>query len=202
MNRKQKRKKQKKAKQQNKSTGDRVVSGIKQSQGHIPHTQSLQPKLILSTFPILLWTFVKRAWVFGLGLSALIGFAYQFRPQLSIEPSFLLNYREPFSAYFRVQNTGWLSIHDLTFSCKLTGGPIIDVETTRFRGQESVKILAPGASATKHCSVRGFVFDGPAILTLRVDFRPNWWLRRESREESFSAIQDSEGIFHWTHQPK
>ena len=122
-------------------------------------------------------------------------------PKVTIEPDFLLNEREPLSAYFRIQNAGYFSVYDVTFSCRFTIGQFHDFRTGNNRGQETEPILQPGDSATKNCSVKGLATDGPAILAFTTGFRSKFWPWRISKSWNFSAIQDSRGIFHWTHQP-
>jgi hypothetical protein len=124
------------------------------------------------------------------------------RPNLTIEPDFLLNESEPLSAYFRIQNAGLLPVYELTFSCVFTGGPFTDsISSGAGPTQRPEPVILPGDSATKNCSVKGFAFAGPASLIFNAEFRPKLWPFRITRSERFSAIQDAAKFFHWTHQP-
>jgi hypothetical protein len=123
------------------------------------------------------------------------------RPNLTIEPDFFLNGREPFSAFFRVQNNGTLAVYDLSFSCDFTGGPFTNIGTTGSAGQLPEQVLPSGASVTKDCGVKGFAFDGPANLTFTATFRPALWPWHRAKRDRFGAVQDSKRFFHWTHRP-
>jgi hypothetical protein len=136
----------------------------------------------------------------GVVASVASGYFLQ-RPNVTVEPDFLQNEREPFSAYFRVKNDGYFSVYDLSFSCSFTGGPFKDAETSGSRGQEAERELIPGESATKNCSVKGVRFQGQASLVFTIRFRPSFWPWQASKHERFAATQDNRGVYHWIHQP-
>jgi len=124
------------------------------------------------------------------------------RPNITIEPDFLKNEQEPFSAYFRVKNDEYFfSIYDLRFECEFTGGQFTGAVSSGNKGQEPEKVLGPGESATKNCSTAGFRMAGQAFLVFSVRFRPMIWPVPRTKRERFAAIQDDRGVFHWTHRP-
>jgi hypothetical protein len=145
-----------------------------------------------------------KSFLIWVGVVASIGGGYTLiRPNLTIEPDFLENEREPFSAYFRVKNDGYFSIYDVHFSCDFTGGPFHSVRTgDNANNQLPERVIAPGDSATKNCSVKGLSFDGPAEILFRAAFRPTLWPSTVTRTERFGAVQDARRIYHWVHQPR
>jgi hypothetical protein len=149
---------------------------------------------------LLRWVFdhVKTMLIWSATLIGIVGGYFIVRPSVIIEPDFLRNAREPFSAHFRVLNSGNFSIYDVTFSCQLSGGIMTNVGV---RGLGKEPQLSPGDSATKDCRIVGFAFDGPAGLVYSARFRPSFWPWHIMRSERFTAEQDSSRAFHWTHQP-
>ena len=143
----------------------------------------------------------KALLVWSAVAGSILGGYVVLRPDITIEPDFLLNDKEPLSAYFRIQNKGYFQIYDIDFSCHFTAGPFKNANLTGGEGQRSELLLNPGASATKRCSVQGLVLSGPATLRFSAAFRPSFWPWRCSKGENFSAVRDYQGILHWTHQP-
>jgi hypothetical protein len=133
-------------------------------------------------------------------LTGLLGGFVIFRPNVTVEPEFLRNDREPFSAYFRIQNLGNFEIYDVNFSCDLTGGLLHNVTITGFSSQTPEASIGSGGSTTKDCGVGHFPFSGKAYLDFTVRFRPSFWPWKIEKIEPFSAIRDEKGIVHWTHE--
>src|SRR5207247_1756225 len=61
-------------------------------------------------------TFRPLRWLWGglLAAVAIVGFVYQFRPEINVDRDVSLNVRDPFATQFRVTNEGRLAVYDLS----------------------------------------------------------------------------------------
>jgi hypothetical protein len=105
---------------------------------------------------------VKLFWVALLGAIALMQFAYNYRPRLTIEAIVALDESDPLNTLFRVTNTGPWHLDDLHFFCYISIPGISPIEegdnTVRSApgaaatGQPPIARLDPGHSETRDCS--------------------------------------------------
>ena len=165
-------------------------------------SQSPHPREKTRLLPTI-WKWSVRG-VVALGVIAgLVGFAYQFRPQLSIEPDITLNSRDPFATQFRITNIGSLSLYDLRFACTLNSPPLLkNITILNSSGQSSVPVLRPQDSATKSCSVIADNYPYLTDLEFAVSFHPplvKWSL---TITRHFANMRDSEGRLRWVPQPE
>jgi hypothetical protein len=135
----------------------------------------------------LLWLlrFLKRPvqlfWVLLLGVIALMQFAYNYRPRLTIDASVLLDEHDPLAMLFRITNAGPWHLNAISFSCQISipghtlsleGNEIFGAPGTPATGQPFIARLDPGEPATRDCgrSIPG-MFRMPPYdpATLRVD---------------------------------
>jgi hypothetical protein len=130
----------------------------------------LRPKVL---WQILKWLGapVRRAWVVGLSLIAILQFAYAFKPSLTIDAGPNLDIRDPLRTLIRITNVGRIRLNKLEFSCILL--PSHNKFKSNVPGQEPVTVLAPGASATRDCAAHSGHGDIrmkiPDPLDLRLD---------------------------------
>src|SRR5580704_14124563 len=86
---------------------------------------------------------VKLFWVLLLGVIALMQFAYNYRPRLTIDASVLLDEQDPLATLFRITNTGPWHLNAISFSCHISIPPH---GTINMGG--NVILGAPGSAAT------------------------------------------------------
>lgn len=158
--------------------------------------RTIQEKLPIRAFRPLRWL-----WGGLLATVALIGFAYQFRPEIAVDRDMSLNARDPFATQFRVTNEGLLAVYDLRFSCTVNNSMMKDVVTSGNRGQEAISVLESRESTTKNCSIRADSFPLPSNLFFDVTYRSKWFWRQSLKRTKFVNMRDSEGHLEWFKQP-
>jgi hypothetical protein len=136
-----------------------------------------------------------------LAVLAVVGFAYQFRPEINADKDVSLNVRDPFSTQFRVTNEGLLAVYDLGFSCTVNNSMVQNVITTGGPGQKSVPVLESKESTTKNCSIKADSFPVLSDLFFDVTYTPKWFWRSSTKRTRFVNMRDSQGNLEWVKQP-
>ncbi len=147
------------------------------------------------TYRVLSW-----AWKALLAAVALVGFAYQFRPEIAVDKDVSLNPSDPFSTQFQITNKGRLSVYDLQFSCVLNSEQFRGFYSGNNLGQEKVPVLASNSSVTKNCSIQASGFQEKSELFFDVTYRPKWFWGRLQKRTRFTNVRDSTGRVLWIKQ--
>lgn len=148
-------------------------------------------------------TFLSLRWLWGglLAAIAIVGFAYQFRPEINVDRDVSLNVRDPFATQFRVTNEGLLAVYNLRFSCTVNNSMMQNVTTRNSGGQEAVAVLESKESTTKNCSIKADLFPLLSDLFFNVTYRPKWFWRSLMKRTRFVNMRDSQGNLEWVKQP-
>lgn len=148
-------------------------------------------------------TFRPLRWFWGglLAAIAIVGFAYQFRPEINVDKDVSINVRDPFATQFRVTNEGLLAVYDLNFSCTVNNSMMRNVRSGGSGGQEPVSVLESKESATRNCSIKADSFPLLSHLFFDVTYRPKWYWSRSIKRTQFVNVRDSEGHLQWVKQP-
>jgi hypothetical protein len=132
---------------------------------------------------------VKLFWVLLLGVIALMQFAYNYRPRLTIDASVLLDEQDPLATLFRITNTGPWHLDAISFSChiSLPGGGTINMEGNVIHGapgaaatgEPFIARLDPGQTATRDCGepllrMFGMPRFDPAALRVDITTKFHW----------------------------
>ncbi|SRR6266566_5843398 len=193
MNRRQRREAERAARKRSKPTTakDNKSQTGKQNKGHTnrekPPTRTFRP----------------LRWLWGglLAAVAIVGFVYQFRPEINVDRDVSLNVRDPFATQFRVTNEGRLAVYDLSFSCIVNNSMMRNVTSTGNAGQESVPVLESKESTTKNCSIKADSFPLLSDLFFNVTYTPKWCWRSSMKRTRFVNVRDSQGNLEWVKQP-
>jgi hypothetical protein len=146
-------------------------------------------------------------------LATLGAFAYQIRPNVSIDVDIALDASEPFSHRFKIANVGGVSLHNVKFACTINNPNLKDVLITGFPGQSQEDILEPGDVATKSCPGINAVGERSALrfgstayaansdIVFFVSGRPSWFWAQREWQARFVNVRDFEGKPKWVRQP-
>jgi|SRR5208337_5640148 len=163
----------------------------RQNKGH-----KLREKPPRKTFRPLQWL-----WKGLLAAIAIVGFAYQFRPEINVDRDLSLDVHDPFATQFRVTNEGRLAVYDLSFSCTVNNSMLQNVTTRGFAGQQSVPVLESKESTTKNCAIKADSFPLLSDLFFDVTYRSKWYWRPSIKRTRFVNVRDSQGNLEWVKQP-
>jgi len=83
----------------------------------------------------------------------MISAALLLRPVVAISTSTTIDQIDAFGMQFLIKNEGHVPVFDLSFGCKVSGGPLHDVTTQNGAGQGPIRVLWPGKTATRGCSI-------------------------------------------------
>jgi hypothetical protein len=153
-------------------------SGTKQTE--IEHIQEHKPPVRLSPQPLIralsrprLRRNLRRAWKFGTVVSAAVGFAIAFRPQITIEESVNLDTTTAFGTQFKIANQGKISIVDVHFGCAVNAPPMLKNFESFSNGREQrpIKRLEPGQSVTRGCGISAHNLNAAATIDYIVSYR-------------------------------
>lgn len=150
------------------------------------------------------WKFSKFGWSIIGGASTvvalIIGF-HQLRPMITIEPTISLDVGSPFATQFRISNSGYLSAYDVTFACRVDNQMMRGTVLKNNHGQETEKVIGPGDSATKNCSINSPGFSLPSDVEIITTYRYPLWPMSLSSKSRFVNMKDSDGHLRWVEEP-
>ena len=128
-----------------------------------------------------------------------IGSGYAFiRPDLVVEPGIYLNESEPYSAQFKVTNSGWLPLYDMTFTCHVDSQLVRNSYFANAPpGQTEVPRLSAKQSTTTSCPAISGYYPFVSDTQIIVSARPPFWWHRMTWKTRFVSAPDSRGIFRW-----
>lgn len=193
MNRSRRRRKRKRLAKKNEVISKEQISQIDKQDTGRPNRE-MPPEKTLRT---------SMRWLWGglLAAIAIVGFAYQFRPEINVDRDISLDVRDPFATQFRVTNEGLLALYDLSFSCEVENAMMHNFTVGGFKGQESLPVLESKESTTKSCSIKAESFPFLSTLFFQVRYRPKWCWRSSTKRTKFVNMRDSQGNLDWVKQP-
>lgn len=160
-----------------------------------PPQQSLQLKPWLR-----IWPLGKKAYGIVVGLLALAGLLYQFRPDVSVEPYTTTDPKDPFQTLFKVTNDWTFKISNVNYVF------MIDHMSSHFELQHVIATtfplfkdinLAPKESTTTQIrfpGVPGVIQELAASVLVGYEPFPFW---KRERRFCFDAKKDAEQNFRW-----
>lgn len=142
-------------------------------------------------------------WLWGglLAAMAIVGFAYQFRPEINVDRDTSLDVHDPFATQFRITNDGELAVYDLRFSCTVENAVMHNVGTLGSEGQTAVQVLESKESTTKNCGINTLSFPLLSDLYFNVTYTPKWYWKPLTKQVRFVNMRDSQGVLQWFKQP-
>ncbi len=135
-----------------------------------------------------------------LAILAIVGAAYQFRPEVFVDRDISLNVRDPFATQFRVTNSGLLAIYNVHFSCTINNMNFQNVTIGDFGSQAPVPVLESRESSTKDCGITADSYSDLSELFFNVSFRPSLYWEHLQKRTRFVNMRDSEGRLQWIKQ--
>jgi hypothetical protein len=151
---------------------------------------------------------VSLAWITVLVIGSLAGYVaavLALSPNISVVPPTVFDKIERFSAPFRVKNDGFLSIHDVEYSCKPNE---VKFRSNPFKVDMLHGFVAnrigPGENATFLCDWRqgDMMHIESADLSIIVSFRPSflWFQINESFHYTLERYPDN--LYYWNPRPE
>jgi hypothetical protein len=153
------------------------------------------------------WAWLRRGGALFLLILALLAGVLDFSewlPDVSITPRALRDDADPMSAIFVVANDGYLSMHDVRFSCvplALHPGHTYNDLVIELRPEKLIR--GRGGKHTVTCwgvftYTEGQPYRSRGKVELRVNYRAGWWPFRIEDQFRYESAVDAKGNFEWT----
>lgn len=131
-----------------------------------------------------------------------------FVPDLSAEPSALVDVSDPFSSPFIIKNEGNISLRDVNASCHVER-IVYERNNQLTNGDQSnymapVRLLSSKEPTTVYCKNNMFKLDNPMLsadATLHITYSSSiapWFM--QTKAFRFTTIRQADGNLHWTHR--
>lgn len=165
--------------------------------------------------------FLCKTWLLITAISTLIGIVAVLiaaKPSVSVDVINPIYAADPLSVQFKVKNTGWFALRDISFSCEMAGqsgsqkfdhvySESNNLAASPFGpNQAPVGFLAPEESTTKSCGVQGQPVDFRSLLDFEVTAHPAGLGKLFGTSKfftfRFSSEDDGHGRFVWIPQAR